>query len=322
MICFNCKKQIPDNVPNCPNCGAPIVAPVQVEKEIKFRRWQRWFFYGVIIVLVLGETAYAVSVYSYNAKLLSTSVEMQKSLSQVQGELDSAKQGLNAKDAQLTQAQAQAKELQQNLDGKALELQRISSQKDDSLRSYQQLQATLSAINASTFNSILQSGVAMSNKDLAKIPVADTNYSGQDTDGDGLPDEIEEAFGTDRNKSDTDGDGYKDKQEITNGYNPLNKDKLPIDLKLANANKGKILLQMEGKGEAWYVNPKDGKRYFLGRPSEAVKTLEGLQKANNPVPAAVPASQSGVNAAQSPVVPANNASTTVKKQQTVEIPLD
>jgi len=33
---------------------------------------------------------------------------------------------------------------------------------------------------------------------------------------------------------------------------------------------------MEGKGEAWYVNPKDNKRYFLGRPADAMKALEGI----------------------------------------------
>jgi hypothetical protein len=29
------------------------------------------------------------------------------------------------------------------------------------------------------------------------------------------------------------------------------------------------LLQVEASGEAWYVNPIDNKRYFLGRPTDA-----------------------------------------------------
>lgn len=33
--------------------------------------------------------------------------------------------------------------------------------------------------------------------------------------------------------------------------------------------RGRILLQVEAKGEAWYVNPIDNKRYFLGRPQDA-----------------------------------------------------
>ena len=42
-----------------------------------------------------------------------------------------------------------------------------------------------------------------------------------DTDGDGLFDEEELAFGTDPNNIDTDGDGYTDKVEIESGYDPL-----------------------------------------------------------------------------------------------------
>ena len=43
----------------------------------------------------------------------------------------------------------------------------------------------------------------------------------EDSDGDGLLDYIEQALGTDINNQDTDGDGYLDKEEIENGYNPL-----------------------------------------------------------------------------------------------------
>lgn len=283
MICFNCKRQIPDGSPNCSNCGAPIVPPVQINKEIKFRRWQRWFFYVVIIVLFVAETIYAVKIYSDNSKLLETSLKMQTSLSQVQGELDTAKVGMGQKDEELTRAKAQAIELQQILENRAKELQSTSAQTEDDLRRYEQLKANLSSINAGTFNILLQMGVAISNQELLKIQVADFAFSGQDTDGDGLPDDLEIAFGTDKNKADTDGDGHEDKHEIINGYDPLGPGKLPLDQKVANANKGKILLQMESRGEAWYVNPKDGKRYFLGVPSEAVKALEGLQIAPNPV---------------------------------------
>ena len=35
--------------------------------------------------------------------------------------------------------------------------------------------------------------------------------------------------------------------------------------------KGRILLQVQGHGEAWYVSPQDKKRYYLGRPNEAFK---------------------------------------------------
>jgi len=35
------------------------------------------------------------------------------------------------------------------------------------------------------------------------------------------------------------------------------------DQKLINRLKGRILLQVESHGEAWYVNPVDGRRYYL-----------------------------------------------------------
>lgn len=36
---------------------------------------------------------------------------------------------------------------------------------------------------------------------------------------------------------------------------------------------GRIVLQVESKGEAWYVNPVDGKRYSLGSPAQALAVL-------------------------------------------------
>lgn len=41
----------------------------------------------------------------------------------------------------------------------------------------------------------------------------------------------------------------------------------------ANFLSGRILLQVESKGEAWYVNPKNEQRYYLGRPSAALDFL-------------------------------------------------
>lgn len=32
---------------------------------------------------------------------------------------------------------------------------------------------------------------------------------------------------------------------------------------ISNNMKGRILLQVESHGEAWYVNPKDEKRYYM-----------------------------------------------------------
>src|SRR3989339_1754978 len=40
--------------------------------------------------------------------------------------------------------------------------------------------------------------------------------------------------------------------------------------------KGRILLQVESNGEAWYVNPENEKRYFLGRPTNAFQVMRDL----------------------------------------------
>lgn len=40
--------------------------------------------------------------------------------------------------------------------------------------------------------------------------------------------------------------------------------------------KGRILLQVESKGEAWYVYPVEAQRYFLGRPADAFSIMRRL----------------------------------------------
>jgi len=44
----------------------------------------------------------------------------------------------------------------------------------------------------------------------------------------------------------------------------------------ASGEGGKIFLQIEKNGEAWYVYPWDGKRYFLGRPKQAFEIMRKL----------------------------------------------
>lgn len=48
-----------------------------------------------------------------------------------------------------------------------------------------------------------------------------------DSDGDGLLDDEERRYGTDRLKQDTDGDGYSDSVEVQNGSNPISASDLP-----------------------------------------------------------------------------------------------
>lgn len=45
---------------------------------------------------------------------------------------------------------------------------------------------------------------------------------------------------------------------------------------LAQKLSGRILLQVQQKGEAWYINPADLKRYYLGGPADAFVILRQL----------------------------------------------
>ncbi len=114
------------------------------------------------------------------------------------------------------------------------------------------------------FAALRKFGLGITNADLAKIPVGiEERFVGKDSDGDGLPDKLEEGLETDPNKADSDGDGFSDGEEIKQGFNPLGSGKLTVDTSLVNRLKGRILLQVEKAGQAWYVNPADGKRYYL-----------------------------------------------------------
>ncbi len=129
---------------------------------------------------------------------------------------------------------------------------------------------------ADAFSVMREQGVGITSDNLNKIPVALGSLSGIDSDGDGLSDMLEDAIGTDKNKKDSDGDGYDDKSELGGDFNPKGSGSLSYDLNFSNNQKGKIFLQIEGKGEAWYVNPGDGKRYFLGRPADAFGVMRNL----------------------------------------------
>jgi ribosomal protein L30/L7E len=57
---------------------------------------------------------------------------------------------------------------------------------------------------------------------------------------------------------------------------PKNTDNWVGETSSINRVKGKILLQVESHGEAWYVFPNNGKRYYLGRPSDAFEIMRSL----------------------------------------------
>lgn len=82
-----------------------------------------------------------------------------------------------------------------------------------------------------------EQGVGITNKDLEKIPVAD-NYC----------------------------PAYMQNCDKPYSYNA----------QFTNQQKGKIFIQVEESGEAWYVNPVSSKRYYLGRPIDAFNVMRNL----------------------------------------------
>lgn len=119
-------------------------------------------------------------------------------------------------------------------------------------------------------------GIGITTSNLEKIPVGIITSGEQDDDGDGLSNALEGALGTDPQNTDTDNDGYSDKTEVENNYNPLGAGKINIDPNFSSNNSGKIFLQIEKNGEAWYIKPDDNKRYFLSRPQAAFTMMQKM----------------------------------------------
>jgi hypothetical protein len=126
------------------------------------------------------------------------------------------------------------------------------------------------------FRVMRQQSVGMTNANLIKIPIGLGTLSGTDKDSDGLADLLEEALGSSLTKADTDSDGFSDKTELETGYNLFGAGKAAVDRTFAGRQAGRILLQVQGHGEAWYVSPTDNKRYYLGRPADAFAIMKKL----------------------------------------------
>lgn len=118
--------------------------------------------------------------------------------------------------------------------------------------------------------------IGITNKDLNKIDIGLLESNNNDKDNDGLDDDLEYALGTNPQKADSDDDGFSDRQEIENNYNPLGEGSINIIESFTEKHLGKIFLQTENAGQAWYINPSDKKRYFLNRPADAFNIMKEL----------------------------------------------
>jgi len=192
-------------------------------------------------------------------------------------ELETAKRDLDKKLAQI-------KTIENNLSQKVTELEDETSKfkglfDEKSLidEKYKECSFGLDSSEANIYNLIVKLGVGMTDANLSKILIADVNLDSVDTDSDGLSDIVENLIGSDFLKADTDGDGYSDSDEVLKGFNPAGDGGMGVDQDFADRQRGKILLQIEQEGEAWYVSPADGKRYFLGRPADGFKIMRNLE---------------------------------------------
>jgi len=120
-------------------------------------------------------------------------------------------------------------------------------------------------------------GLGITNADLEKIPVGfEDRFEESDMDNDGLGDKLEEGLGTNPNNDDTDGDGYNDRIEVESGFDPVGPSAMTMDYSLVDYLRGRIVLQVEERGQAWYVHPVDGRRYYMSDGEAAYQIMRYL----------------------------------------------
>lgn len=69
---------------------------------------------------------------------------------------------------------------------------------------------------------------------------------------------------------------FEKKNSITEFINQEKQLVKTVNASLAKRLTGRILLQVEERGEAWYVNPLNGAKYFLGGPSDAFSLMKKM----------------------------------------------
>ena len=73
--------------------------------------------------------------------------------------------------------------------------------------------------------------------------------------------------------------GYEASEEEINYAITIERERkmnINLDMNLSKRLSGRILLQVEEKGEAWYVNPVDNYRYYLASPEKALEVMREL----------------------------------------------
>ncbi len=251
-----------------------------VSRDVKMRRYQRWFFYVVIVGLFLGALGLILKVYSdnnyltTNVETLSTQIKQRdKNLEEVRAELATRNQSAETASTNLEQMKLQLEKNMKDLEEAISKSKAIEANLATTTDAIAKDQLTIERAKANTLNLILSLGVELSNKDISRIKIADVAVAGLDTDKDGLPDEMEMAIGADSLKTDTDNDNYSDREEAVGGFNPLGKGLWPLDSKFSATYKGRIVLNKQDNiFYAWYVS-QDGQRYYMGNSLDSFEAL-------------------------------------------------
>ena len=127
MICSDCGREIADNSLSCQYCGKIFfiqrakddeVAPVheqithlttQLKKQetatdnaVNFRRKQRWFLYGVIVLVFVVGVVMMVNIYTANTKAMMEIANLQVKYSAKEKQLDEVQLQLDEANATLT----------------------------------------------------------------------------------------------------------------------------------------------------------------------------------------------------------------------------
>lgn len=270
----------PPNMPSGLNDRLSSTSVPEVSRDVKMRRYQRWFFYVVIIGLFLGALGLILKVYADNNALttnvqtLSGQVKQRdQNLEQVRAELAARSAAAETANMSLEQMKKQLEQNIKDLEAQVSKSKNVEASLATSTDAMAQDKLNLERAKANTLNLILSLGTELSNKDMIRIKIADIAVAGMDTDKDGLPDDMETAIGTDPEKADTDGDNYNDREETVGGFNATGKGLWPIDNKFAANYKGRIILNKQGDiFYAWYV-AQDGQRYYMGNSGDMFESL-------------------------------------------------
>ncbi|MCD4694161.1 hypothetical protein K8R62_02260 [bacterium] len=231
-----------------------------------------------------------VKIYNTNSALLADLATTKEVVQTKTEELDSTKTNLTEKDkilqqtkANLEQKQADLKKAEENLSVKDQELANKVQELKDELdkqteikADYQDCQLNLNKADSNIYSLVIRLGEGVSNEEINQINLADANLEGVDDDEDGLSNTVEIALGTNKSLADSDKDGYSDRDELLSGYNPLGEGVFQVDQDFVNKSKGKILIQVDGNNEAWYIGG-NGQKYFLGTPNDAYKVMRSVE---------------------------------------------